>query len=144
MMPLAAEVRVIQGILPHLAFEIAMAFGWAAAYFSGSGVRLTVTSYTMPQVAGARTVERQKLYRKRGKSKWRGKPEDAAHVCREAMHLGLRTTGKNPRYVPWRRHTKLQRELFMAVVRFLEALGWTWGGRWKSKDREHFEKRGSR
>ena len=129
------ERDVILTIESVLAAQVFIAFGWAEIVFEASRRRLTIPSYTDPQVSGKRTPERQRRYISRGKSWWRGDVEQAPHVLGRAIHLGLRDK-RTGRYISWSRMTREDRQIFMLVVRKMESMGWLWFG---SRDSAHFD-----
>jgi hypothetical protein len=135
---IAAELVILHDLEPGFADTVRDLIAYGDGLWKGSGYRLTIPSYTTPEVAGRRTAAQQAVFFRRRLTDCDGYQKLSAHQLGRAIHLGVRvrTTGS---YVPYDRLPADELGRFHLLVAQAERMGMVWGGRWKRKDFEHFE-----
>lgn len=143
----AAELAIIGGLDPPFRSQVKALTAYAEALLAGHHYRLSVTSYSRPEVAGRRTEAQQRCMFDTGKSKADGVRKRSAHQDGRAIHFGFRDRRDPQLYWPANRMEPPMLGVWLLVVEKAKRLGWVWGGHFKpidpktgmGWDPEHFE-----
>ena len=79
-------ILTIKAVLAAQVLDVSV---WSGIVLDSSRWRLTIPTYTDPQVSGLRSIERQKKYIANGKSKWRGPPSKSMHGMNKSPQPGV-------------------------------------------------------
>ena len=142
----AAELAIIGDLDPAFRSQVKAMVAYCEALLSGHHYRLSVSSYTRPEVAGRRTEAQQRCMFDTGLSKADGTKKRSAHQDGRAIHFGFRDRRNPQLYWDPPRMESGMRAVWDSVVAKADRLGWVWGGRFKPLrpdglgwDPEHFE-----
>lgn len=143
----AAELAIIGSLDPRFREQVRALVAYAETLTAQHHYRLSVTSYSLPEVAGRRTVAQQRVMFDTGRSKADGITKRSRHQDGLAIHFGFRDRRRPELYWSPAKMDLPMLGVFLAVVAQADRLGWVWGGRWEPIDKrtglgwdpEHFE-----
>jgi hypothetical protein len=144
---IAAELSIIASLDPAFRSQVKALVAYCEVLTDQHHYRLSVTSYSRPEVAGRRTEAQQRCMFDTGKSKADGVRKRSAHQDGLAIHFGFRDRRNPSLYWSADKMGDGMLSLWALVVDKAKRLGWTWGGDFMpidpttrmGWDPEHFE-----
>lgn len=133
----AAELAIIASYDIVFRTKVRQINAWAKQMFADRPYRLSLMTYSRPEVSGNRTAIQQNAFFKSGKSKRDGYKKISQHQRKKATHYGFRSLDDEnycPDYEDMPADMKAD---FHLLVEKCRSMGLRWGGEFK--DWHHFE-----